>query len=85
MPISTEIQARPPRDQTLALQSRVPGRRDSVVRVGVGGGGCGTINVPMSTEVQARPPRDQTLALLSRVRGRRDSVVRMGSGGMRNY
>ena len=36
VPISTEVQARPPRDQTLALPSRVRGRRDSVVRVGGG-------------------------------------------------
>ena len=37
VPMSTEVQARPPRDQTLALPSRVRGRRDSVVRVGGGG------------------------------------------------
>ena len=89
MPISIyplKVQACPPRDQILALRSRVSGRYQLV------GGGGGRLNylhahihIPYTfiLKVQACPPRDQILALRSRV-SRQISVSRR-RGGRLNY
>ena len=71
-PYPLKVQACPPRDHGLGLQSRVSGWSNIV---------CGgeLFTCPYPLKVQARPPQDHGLALRSRVSGW-SNIVCVGGG-----